>query len=112
MGPRTTGLVPARKGEALMGDLARFQHPHFARIYERISAGSERRGTAACRDRALAGLSGRVMEVGAGHGMNFAHYPPTVSEVVAVEPDNRLRPGRRRRLARAGPGHGGGRPRR
>jgi protein-L-isoaspartate O-methyltransferase len=95
-----------------MGDLARFQHPHFARIYERISADSERRGTAACRDRALAGLSGRVMEVGAGNGMNSAHYPPTVSEVVAVEPDNRLRALAADAASRAGPGHGGGRPRR
>ena len=31
------------------------------------------------------------MEVGAGHGANFAHYPPTVTGVVAVEPEPRLR---------------------
>lgn len=74
-----------------MSDLSRFQHPRFARMYERISADSERRGTAAHRDRALAGLSGRVIEVGAGNGMNFTHYPQTVSEVVAVEPDDHLR---------------------
>ncbi len=71
--------------------LSRFQHPRFARMYERISAESERRGTAGCRDRVLAGLTGRVIEVGAGNGMNFAHYPRTVSEVVAVEPEDRLR---------------------
>jgi hypothetical protein len=47
-------------------DLSRFQHPRFARMYERISAGSERRGTAEHRDRALAGLSGQVLEIGAG----------------------------------------------
>ncbi len=74
-----------------MSDLSRFQHPRFARMYERISADSERRGTAGYRDRVLAGLSGRVIEVGAGNGMNFAHYPETVSEVVAVEPEDRLR---------------------
>jgi len=39
----------------------------------------------------LAGLSGRVVEVGAGNGMNFPHYPPTVVEVVAVEPEAYLR---------------------
>ncbi|MDA4084198.1 hypothetical protein MHAS44199_00750 [Mycolicibacterium hassiacum DSM 44199] len=32
----------------------------------------------------LAGLSGRVLEVGAGTGTNFAFYPDTVTEVVAV----------------------------
>lgn len=74
-----------------MADLSTFQHPRFARMYERISAESERRGTAQHRDRALAGLSGRVIEVGAGNGLNFAHYPATVAEVVAVEPDDHLR---------------------
>jgi ubiquinone/menaquinone biosynthesis C-methylase UbiE len=74
-----------------MADLSEFQHPRFARLYERISAESEQRGTAEQRDRALAGLSGRVIEVGAGNGLNFAHYPDTVTEVVAVEPEDRLR---------------------
>ena len=35
----------------------------------------------------LAGLSGRVLEVGAGTGTNFELYPNTVTEVVAVEPE-------------------------
>lgn len=74
-----------------MTDLSAFQHRRFAGMYERISAESERRGTAEHRARALAGLSGRVIEVGAGNGMNFAHYPNTVTEVVAVEPENTLR---------------------
>lgn len=74
-----------------MTDLSAFQHPRFARLYERISAESERRGTAEHRDRALAGLSGRVIEVDAGNGMNFRHYPDTVTEVVAVEPEDTLR---------------------
>jgi ubiquinone/menaquinone biosynthesis C-methylase UbiE len=74
-----------------MTELSAFQHPRFAKLYERISAESERRGTAEHRDRALAGLSGRVLEVGAGNGMNFRHYPATVTEVVAVEPENTLR---------------------
>lgn len=74
-----------------MTDLTAFQHPRFARMYQRISAESERRGTAEHRDRALTGLTGRVVEVGAGNGMNFRHYPATVTEVVAVEPENNLR---------------------
>ena len=41
-----------------MNDLSRFQHPRFARTYERISMEAERRGTAEHRARALAGLRG------------------------------------------------------
>ncbi|MEV0214508.1 class I SAM-dependent methyltransferase [Micromonospora sp. ALFpr18c] len=33
----------------------------------------------------------RVIEVGAGNGRMFSHYPPAVTEVVAVEPEPRLR---------------------
>ena len=36
-------------------------------------------------------LSGRVLEVGAGNGVNFGHYPPTVEEVVALEPEPFMR---------------------
>ena len=74
-----------------MSDLSAFQNPRFARLYERISAESERRGTAEHRDRVLAGLAGSVIEVGAGNGLNFARYPTTVTEVVAVEPEDTLR---------------------
>lgn len=35
----------------------------------------------------VSGLSGRVVEIGAGTGSTFAHYPRAVSSVVAVEPD-------------------------
>jgi ubiquinone/menaquinone biosynthesis C-methylase UbiE len=43
------------------------------------------------RRRLLAGLVGRVLEVGAGNGLNFPHYPATVTEVLAVEPEPHLR---------------------
>ncbi|MEO3794193.1 class I SAM-dependent methyltransferase [Nonomuraea sp. B10E15] len=74
-----------------MRDLSKFQRPRFARAYERMSAESERSGTAEHRQRLLAGLAGRVVEIGAGNGMNFRHYPPEVREVVAVEPEDVLR---------------------
>ncbi len=35
--------------------------------------------------------AGKVIEVGAGSGLNFAHYPASVTEVVAVEPEPYLR---------------------
>jgi ubiquinone/menaquinone biosynthesis C-methylase UbiE len=63
----------------------------FARVYEKVAEMSERRGGAEHRRRLLAGLSGRVIEVGAGSGANFEHYPTTVAEVVAVEPERYLR---------------------
>jgi SAM-dependent methyltransferase len=67
-------------------------HPVFARYYARFSTGAETRmGIGRLRERLLAGLSGRVIEIGAGNGLNFAHYPGTVSEVVAIEPERLLR---------------------
>jgi ubiquinone/menaquinone biosynthesis C-methylase UbiE len=51
----------------------------------------EHGGMAEYRDRTLAGLSGRVLEVGAGDGANFPHYPGGVSHLVAVEPEPYLR---------------------
>jgi ubiquinone/menaquinone biosynthesis C-methylase UbiE len=63
-------------------------HPVFARFWSRISGrvGSDRQ-----RSELLAGLEGRVLEVGAGDGRNFGHYPGTVSEVLAIEPEPYLR---------------------
>ena len=74
-----------------MSNQACVRHPIFARIYDRFSRAAEAEGAAEHRDELLAGLTGRVIEVGAGNGLNFAHYPPTVSEVVAVEPEAFLR---------------------
>lgn len=63
-------------------------HPLFARYYARVSVTAESRwGMARVRERLLTGLSGRVIEIGAGNGLNFSHYPGTVSEVVAIEPE-------------------------
>jgi ubiquinone/menaquinone biosynthesis C-methylase UbiE len=77
------------------------EHPLFARVYERFSVRGESRGQADNRRRLLAGLQGRVVEVGAGNGLNFAHYPAEVTEVVAVEPEPFLRERARERAAAA-----------
>jgi len=66
-------------------------HPIFARLYERMAPAFEAKGSAAHRDELLAGLAVRVVEVGAGTGLNFRHYASTVTEVVAVEPEPYLR---------------------
>ena len=38
----------------------------------------------------LSGLRGKVLEIGAGTGLNFPHYPEDVTEVVALEPEGYL----------------------
>jgi len=65
-------------------------HPLFARCYARCSL-SLGRGVGRHRRALLAGLSGAVVEIGAGNGLNFAHYPSTVTRVTAVEPEPFLR---------------------
>jgi len=77
------------------------RHPIFARLYARFSVAEEAKGAAEHRKEMLAGLRGRVVEVGAGNGLNFAHYPPEVDEVVAVEPEAHLRNLAERAAARA-----------
>ncbi|HET8672493.1 MAG TPA: class I SAM-dependent methyltransferase [Thermoleophilaceae bacterium] len=67
------------------------EHPRFARMYLRVSKRMDQRGASDHRRRLLEGLSGRVAELGAGNGLNFAHYPGTVTEVIAVEPEPTLR---------------------
>ena len=64
-------------------------HPFFARIWPTIAA-HETEQMRELRRENLAGLSGRVLEVGAGTGTNFALYPDSVAQVVAVEPERRL----------------------
>ncbi|MFG3599785.1 class I SAM-dependent methyltransferase [Micromonospora chersina] len=66
-------------------------HPIFARVFARASVAMDRAGAAAHRRRLVAGLRGRVVEVGAGNGRNLPHYPSTVTGVLAVEPEPRLR---------------------
>ncbi|MGP0102672.1 MAG: class I SAM-dependent methyltransferase [Solirubrobacteraceae bacterium] len=67
------------------------RHPIFARVYERLARVAEGRGGGEHRRALLHGCAGRVIEIGAGSGANFAHYPDTVSEVIAVEPEASLR---------------------
>ena len=65
--------------------------PLFVFLWRRFAAESMAHGQGEQRRRLLDGLAGRVVEVGAGQGLNFPYYPRTVTEVVAIEPENRLR---------------------
>lgn len=71
-------------------------NPLFARLYARVIARHEPAEMREHRIAMLDGLSGRVLEVGAGSGANFPLYPATVTEVVAVEPEPYLREQARR----------------
>jgi ubiquinone/menaquinone biosynthesis C-methylase UbiE len=66
-------------------------NPFFVRFYRRTRRSAVKRGENEHRRRALEGLTGRVVELGAGDGANFSLYPTTVTEVVAVEPEPRFR---------------------
>ncbi|MFF9194241.1 class I SAM-dependent methyltransferase [Streptomyces sp. NPDC014779] len=67
-------------------------HPLFARFYARLAGPAlEKAGVTDHRRRLLAGLTGEVIEIGAGNGLNFPHYPPEVTRLVAVEPEPQLR---------------------
>ncbi len=76
-------------------------HRFFARYYARVSPVMDSRGLAEHRRRLLDGLTGPVIEVGAGNGLNFAHYPAGVTRVLAVEPNPVLREIARRNAALA-----------
>ena len=71
-----------------------------ASVYDRVMAQSEDACLRAWRTELFAGLSGRVLEVGAGTGASIPCYPATVSELVLAEPDPHMR---RRLEARADP---------
>jgi ubiquinone/menaquinone biosynthesis C-methylase UbiE len=69
----------------------RVRRPVFARTFPVMSRAMEAGGMAGRRGGLQAGLTGRVIEVGAGTGASFGHYPAGVTEVIAVEPEPRLR---------------------
>jgi SAM-dependent methyltransferase len=75
-------------------------NPFFARLWTFLS-NHETEEIQRLRTENLAGLTGRVLEVGAGTGTNFGFYPATVTEVVAVEPERRLAPQARKAAAKA-----------
>jgi SAM-dependent methyltransferase len=67
------------------------KNPLFARFFHRFCGRDRGTGERELRREMLAGATGRVVEVGPGNGINFPHYPATVAEVIAVEPEPYLR---------------------
>jgi SAM-dependent methyltransferase len=83
-------MTLASLGSVVMSDHG-VRHPIFARVYRRFSVEAEAQGQGEHRRKLLNGAAGRVIEVGAGNGLNSTHYPESVTEVLAVEPEPVLR---------------------
>jgi SAM-dependent methyltransferase len=66
----------------------------FALIYDPVLRFAEAAGMRRARKSLLEGAAGRVVEVGAGTGLNVPHYRPAVRELILLEPE----PAMRRRL--------------
>ena len=63
----------------------------FAAVYERMIAASEEACVREWRADLLGSLHGDVLELGAGTGLNLAHYPGAVTRLVLTEPDRHMR---------------------
>jgi ubiquinone/menaquinone biosynthesis C-methylase UbiE len=63
----------------------------FARIYDPFLWAGERTALRALRTEVLATARGRTVEIGAGTGLNLAHYPDHLDELVLTEPDPAMR---------------------
>lgn len=74
----------------------------FARLYDRTLAESERAGLGARRAELLAAARGRVLEIGAGTGVNLPYYTDAVTELTLTEPFEPMARRLRERVAAAG----------
>ena len=99
-GQPTPGPPPSPPRRRLRGIAETVRNPLFARLYARVSERESAEQVGHRRD-TLAGLCGRVVEIGAGNGRNFGFYPAGVDEVVAVEPEPYLRARAREAAAHA-----------
>jgi SAM-dependent methyltransferase len=90
----STDLQPSAPSESWLQIMALLYDPF---LWVGEIAGLRRR-----RSTLLAGAHGRVVEIGSGTGLNIAHYPDEIVELVLTEPE----PGMRRKLARRLKQHG------
>jgi ubiquinone/menaquinone biosynthesis C-methylase UbiE len=77
----------------------------FAMVYDRVLEASEEACVRSWRAELLGPLTGTVVEVGAGTGLNLDHYGSGVERLVLVEPDRHMRARLAHRLAES-PWHG------
>jgi len=65
--------------------MSMYQDKILPRIQDKVM---NRKANTAIRERVCAGLSGDVVEVGFGTGLNAPHYPSEVHKILAVEPSD------------------------
>lgn len=87
--------MPGKLSDRLWG-------PLFARGYDRFTKATEDAGLREKRRALLAGAHGRILEIGAGTGINLELYPESVTELVLTEPDEHMRAQLEGKLAAAG----------
>src|SRR5262249_17451665 len=73
-----------------------------ALLYDRFVWVAELAGMRRNRRALLAQASGRVLEIGAGTGLNLEHYPEALHELVLAEPEPAMRERLARRIDRGG----------
>jgi ubiquinone/menaquinone biosynthesis C-methylase UbiE len=74
----------------------------FAAAYDPFLAAAERAGMHRHRHDLLAHARGRTLEIGAGTGLNLAHYPRDLDDLVVAEPDPSMRGRLQDRVRRTG----------
>ena len=80
------------------------RHPVVSTGYDAVMLPAEKLlGFGRQRQRTVADARGRVLELGAGTGLNLPHYPP-IDELVAVEPDPYMRRRAAARIRSVDPG--------
>ena len=79
--------------------MARHDHPVFSRVYTLLAGWEEGGSVGQMRSQVAGHLSGRTLIVGLGPGLDLGHLPPTVTEVVAVEPSAPMRRAATERIA-------------
>ena len=91
------GAAEQRRAEGLVRRLTPINERLFAAFYPRLVELSENAGQRETRRGLVSQAVGRTLEIGAGHGLNLAHYRESVGELIITEPS----PHMRRRLRRA-----------
>lgn len=74
----------------------------FSAAYDRGMKASEEAGLRRMRRELLAQARGRVLELGAGTGLNLEHYPEGIESLTLVEPDPHMTKQLRPRVVAAG----------
>ena len=74
----------------------------FAILYDPVLWVGERLGMRAHRQDLLQHARGRTVELGSGTGLNLAHYPDDLDELVLTEPEAPMRARLERKLGRSG----------